>query len=264
MINGILWRLKLGTPWRDIPAQYGPWRTCHDRLTRWERDGTWLRILQHLQGEADALGNIDWHGAAIDSTHIRAHRSATGARTHCPKNDQRPRIEGEWLGHSRGGRTTKIHLCADGAARPLSIVLSEGQRADGPFLLPVLDAIRVPRPGPGRPRKRLTLVRVDRAYGAPKYRRQLGQRGTQCVCPEREDAKKWRLQRGSDGGRPPGFDRQAYKGRNVVERCINHLKDFRAIATRYDKRGRQYLAAVLLACVVMWLPQARLPPSVVK
>ncbi len=62
-----------------------------------------------------------------------------------------------------------------------------------------------------------------------------------------------RLAKGSKGGRPPAFDQQAYKGRNVIERCINRLKDFRAVATRYDKRGRNYLAGVLVASIILWL-----------
>ncbi|AWN22810.1 IS5 family transposase [Deinococcus irradiatisoli] len=253
VINGILWRIKLGAPWRDIPERYGPWRTCHDRLSRWERDNTWLRILQVLQGVADRQGQINWEGASIDSTHLRAHRSAVGARKQSLQNDSRAVIAGEWLGHSRGGRTTKLHLCADGNARPLSVVLSEGQRADGPFLLPVLKAIRVPRAAKGRPRSRPPVIRVDRAYGARVYRRLVQARGIRFVCPEREDAKRYRREKGTHGGRPPAFDPEAYKGRNVVERAVNRLKDFRAIATRYEKRGRNFMAVVLVACLVLWL-----------
>ena len=80
VLNGIVWRLRTGAPWRDVPERYGPWQTCYDRFVRWRRDGTWLRLLQTLQAQADARGEIDWDGAALDSTHIKAHRSATGAR----------------------------------------------------------------------------------------------------------------------------------------------------------------------------------------
>jgi transposase len=80
VLNGILWRLKTGAPWRDVPARYGPWQTCYDRFVRWSRNGTWQRILKLLQAKADASGQIDWEGAALDATHIKAHRSATGAR----------------------------------------------------------------------------------------------------------------------------------------------------------------------------------------
>jgi transposase len=80
VLNGIVWRLRTGAPWRDVPERYGPWQTCYDRFVRWRRDGTWLRLLQTLQSQADARGEIDWEGAALGSMHIKVHRSATWAR----------------------------------------------------------------------------------------------------------------------------------------------------------------------------------------
>lgn len=94
---------------------------------------------------------------------------------------------------------------------------------------------------------------MDRAYGAGVYRRALRARGIRCICPEREDARKARLKRGQHGGRPPRHDPEAYKERNLVERCINRLKDFRAVATRYEKRGWHFLSVVHIACIVLWL-----------
>jgi transposase len=120
-------------------------------------------------------------------------------------------------------------------------------------MAPVLNAIAVPRVGPGRPRKRSSCLRVDKAYGAHKSRQLLQGRGIRCICPERKDARKHRLKRGSRGGSPPSFNPDEYKGRNVVERAINRLKDFRAVATRYDKRGYNYLAVVTVATIVLWL-----------
>ena len=132
------------------------------------------------------------------------------------------------------------------------MVITAGQVADCTQLEPVLDAIHVPR-RQGRARKRPRSLRLDKAYGARKQRRILRRRGIRGICPEREDAKKHRRAKGSRGGRPPAFDAEAYKGRNVVERCVNRLKDFRAVATRYDKRGHNYLAGVLVASTILWL-----------
>ena len=253
VLNGILWRLRTGAPWRDVPARYGPWQTCHARLVNWSREGLWQEILTRLQAQAEEAGRIDWAGAALDAGHVRAQRSACGARKAPARAETRAAVADEWLGCSRGGRTSKIHLCVDGHGRPLSVGVTAGQRADVSQLGALLDAIAVPRRGPGRPRKRPTRPRVDRAYGARAPRRAIQRRGIQCICPERQDARAHRLARGARGGRPPAFDAEAYKGRNVVERAINRLKDFRAIATRYDKRGQNFLAGILVATILMWL-----------
>lgn len=79
VINGILWKLRTGAPWRDLPERYGPWQTCADRLYRWRRDGTWDRILAHVQTKSDAVGEIVWE-VSVDSRIARAHQHASGAR----------------------------------------------------------------------------------------------------------------------------------------------------------------------------------------
>jgi transposase len=89
VINGILWRLRTGAPWRDIPPRYGPWQTCYDRFVRWSRNGTWQRLLKIMQAAADASGRIDWDGAALDATHVKAQRSAAGARKTLPPSEKR-------------------------------------------------------------------------------------------------------------------------------------------------------------------------------
>ena len=80
VVNGILWRLRTGAPWRDLPSRYGPWQTCYDRFVRWRRDGTWDRLLAHVQTKSDAVGEVEWE-VSVDDTVVRAHQHAAGART---------------------------------------------------------------------------------------------------------------------------------------------------------------------------------------
>ncbi|GAA2767595.1 IS5 family transposase [Streptomyces paradoxus] len=160
---------------------------------------------------------------------------------------------GEGLGRSRGGFTTKLHLSADGRCRPLSLVVTPGQRAECTQFKPVLEKIRVPRLGTGRPRKKPDSLAADKAYSNGPCREYLRRRGIRHTIPEKTDSQAARQCKGSRGGRPPGFDEERYKKRNTVERAINRLKQSRAIATRYDKRGYVFLGIVTAAAVVIWL-----------
>jgi transposase len=112
--------------------------------------------------------------------------------------------------------------------------------------------IRVPRPGPGRPRTRPDQVSCDKAYSSQAIRSYLRRRGIRAVIPEPDDQKANRGRRGSRGGRPPAFDAIAYKQRNTVERCINRLKQWRGIAMRTDKLAIHYEAALHLASIFLW------------
>jgi transposase len=141
--------------------------------------------------------------------------------------------------------TTKIHLGCDGRGRPLSVVLTPGQRHDSTQLGPVLDAIAVPRPcGRGRPRKRPDHLVGDKGYSYAS------RRGIPHTIPQRSDQ---RARQAARPGRRLVFDRDRYRGRNVVERCFNRLKQFRAVATRYDKRAVNYRAMVVIASLLLWL-----------
>jgi transposase len=79
VINGILWKIRTGAPWRDLPERYGPWKTCHERLRRWTADGTWDRILAEVIVKDDSVGAVEWV-ISVDSTVVRAHQHAAGAR----------------------------------------------------------------------------------------------------------------------------------------------------------------------------------------
>ncbi|BCT74206.1 hypothetical protein SCMU_31070 [Sinomonas cyclohexanicum] len=159
---------------------------------------------------------------------------------------------GHGIGRSRGGLTTKIHHAVDGNGLPLAIVVTGGQRNDGAMLKRVLDDIRVPRAGGGRPRTRPAAVLADKAYGSGVNRRMLRARGIRAVIPEKSDQITSRKRKGSKGGRPPGFDADAYKDRNVVERSFALVKQWRGIATRYDKLAITYRAGAVLHAALIW------------
>ncbi|MFJ9952620.1 IS5 family transposase [Kitasatospora sp. NPDC091207] len=160
---------------------------------------------------------------------------------------------GEGLGRSRGGFTSKVHLSADGRCRPLSLVVTPGQRADRTRFEPELEKIRVPRTGPGRPRKTPDSVAADKAYSNGACRAYLRRRGIRHTIPGKADSQAARLREGSRGGCPPAFDEKQDKKRNTVERAINKLTHARAVATRYDKRGYVYLGTVTAAALVLRL-----------
>jgi len=157
------------------------------------------------------------------------------------------------VGRSRGGLSTKIHQLVDGKRRPLVITLTAGQAGDSPMLKWLLAELAVARPGCGRPRTRPDALLGDKAYSSRANRALLRCKRVKTVIPQRADEIGHRTRRGSAGGRPPGFDPVAYKGRNVVERSFNDHKQWRGIATRYDKLAAVYRGGVVLRAITIWL-----------
>lgn len=145
-----------------------------------------------------------------------------------------------------------MHLVADLRSRPVSRSITAGQRHDRIGYDTVMAGIRMPRRR-GRPRLRPARVLADKAYSVAAIRADLRRRGIAATIPERRDQSKNRLKRGSRGGRPPAFDADRYRQRNTVERAVSKLKQFRAVATRYDKRAFMYLATVDVAIIKIWL-----------
>jgi transposase len=270
VIDGVFFRTRAGCPWRDLPERFGNWKTVYHRHRRWSGDGTWEMILDRLRAGCDEAEGQAWTVAA-GATVVRAHQHAAGARRE-PPADVDParlapaalsapaRIRGcgelrnrEALGRSRGGLTTKIHVLADSGCRPLARVTSAGQRHDSLALVPLMDRLTVARRGPGRPRTRPGRVLGDKACSSTAIRAHLRRRRIKATIPEPADQARNRLRRGSKGGRPPAFDPAAYQQRNVVERAFCQLRQYRAVATRYDKRDFVWRGTVDVASIRIWL-----------
>jgi transposase len=232
ILNALIWLLATGAPWRDLPERYGPWRTVATRYYRWLHSGLWRRLMASMQREADAKGALDWDVHMIDGTNVRAHRHAAGARGGHPQA----------LGRSRGGFGSKLHLRCDRQGKPLVFVLTAGERNERTALPELMSRGAVRRSGSGRPKLRPRAVVGDRGYTGKPSRDHLRDRGIGATIPQVKTEKvrkrmDWRL----------------YRERNVVERLVGRLKEYRRIATRYDKLAESYLAFVQLAAIRLWL-----------
>jgi transposase len=179
ILNGILWVLNSGAPWRDLPRRYGPVGPVSSRFYRWRRLGVWQRVLEELQALADAEERVGWELHFLDSTVVRAHQHAPGAR----KAGREPGAEA--LGRSRGGFTTKIHLRCEGYGKPVTFALTGGQVHDSQQVTALTDRGAIRRIGRGRPRLRPAKLAGDKAYSS---RLALRKRGITPVIPTKSGA----------------------------------------------------------------------------
>nr|WP_244639445.1 IS5 family transposase [Aureimonas endophytica] len=218
VISGILHILKTGGRWRDVPPEYGPAKTIYNHYARWARHGVWQRIYAKVAAAGTVPDEL-----CLDSTHVKAHRSASGGKGG---------VQPQAVGVSRGGRTTKIHCLADACGRIVALALTPGNIADITMALPLLEAMR--------PAQRLI---ADKAYDADKLRTWLIERQIEPVIPGR-----------AARGVVYPLNRKAYRRRNVIERMFGRLKNWKRIATRYDRLAVNYLSAIaLIATVTQWL-----------
>lgn len=216
IISGILHVLRTGCRWRDCLRIYGPYTTVYNRFNRWSRSGIWSALFAALAGRRSPPRT-----AMIDSTAVRAHRCASGGRGGEPA---------QVVGRSRGGRGTKIHALVDVKGRPCVMILTGAQAAD----ITVADALIGAIPPSAS-------LLADKGYDADRLRGWLTERGTRPVIPSKANRRA-----------PLPFNERLYRKRNLIECMFCRLKDYRRIATRYDKLAANYLSSLCLAAALTW------------
>lgn len=223
-IEAIIWRHQNGARWRAIPAEHGPWWRAAQLFIRWAKLGAWQQLLEAAQKRGAELGM-----AFLDGTSIRAHHKAAGAPKQGGTSRQRDRREA--LGRSRGGFGTKACVVADGRGRAVAFALAPGQAHELPLAPGLLDRL---------PRVPLWVV-GDRGYSSNAFRELIWTRGARPAIPTRRNEAAVAC---------PDF---IYNNRNVVERLWARLKEWRAVATRYEKTATSFLGVLCLAATADWL-----------
>jgi transposase len=155
LLNGILWVLHTGAPWRDVPERYGPWQTVYDRFNRWRQDGSWAKVLTYLLDHLERHGRLGRHLWFVDASNIRASRAAAGAKKNPeappllagPKAAQLEEPADHALGYSRGGFGTKIHLLCEEHGIPLGIYVTPGQQHESTAFETLMERVLLPHRG---------------------------------------------------------------------------------------------------------------------
>lgn len=216
-VEGIFYRLRVGCPWRDLPAVFGKWNAVYKRFNAWSLQEKLMGIFRALVVEPD----LEW--VFIDGSILEAHQHSSGAA-----NEQETEI-----GKSVAGNTTKIHMAVDACGLPIHFSVTGGE---------VHDCKEAPAFVAKLPLADYTVA--DKGYDSESLRIQIREKGSVPVIPRKQNSTV-----GNED-----MDWCLYKYRHLVENVFARLKHFRAVATRYDKLKRNFESVIALACAFLWLP----------
>lgn len=215
-IEGILYRIRTGCPWRDLPAQFGLWNTIYRRFNLWAKKCVWQTVLKFFRQHIDS----EW--IFIDGSIVKAHQHSTGA------SGQNPQA----IGKSVAGNTTKIHLAVDSCGNPIDFILTGGEVRDSKAAADLIALL----PDSG-------AIISDRGYDSEALRALiLKGKKAKPVIPRKRNSKAGNHD----------MDWCLYRYRHLVENAFALLKQYLAIATRYNKLARNYAASLALTCCVRW------------
>lgn len=216
-IEGVLWRVRTGCPWRDLPDFFGPWKTIYNRFNEWSKAEIWNSLFVTVKTEIDT----EW--IFIDGTYVKAHQHCSGGKEE---------KEEKTIGLSRGGLTTKIHMVADSHGNPTSFKITSGSVHDSTVATCLLDEVADPE-----------NVIGDKGYDSEAIRAFIIRKGAVPHIPLRKRSKRSN----------PSFDAELYSHRHLIENLFARLKHFRGFATRFDKLTRNFASVVAISCMMIWL-----------
>ena len=213
VLNAIIWLLKSGARWRDLPVCYGNWNSIYHKFRQWCSQGLFERLLKIINSDADNTTLLE-----LDSTFCKVHQSACSG------------LKNQAIGSSRGGKNTKIHVLLNERMQLLKVILTGGQVHDSEKAIELFAGIKLAG-------KRIL---ADKAFGSEHIRDYLVRQNAGVCIPDKVNAKVKHT-----------FDSELYKQRNLVERFFQRIKNYRHIATRYVKLADCFLNFILLVSSVI-------------
>ena len=215
-MEGILYRMRTGCPWRDLPKKFGKWNTIYRRFLLWSRKGVTRQLFELMSKDNDS----EW--IFIDSSIVKAHQHSTGAS----------RLSDEHIGKSVAGNTTKIHLAVDSFGLPVNFDITGGEVHDSKAAENLLNKL-----------PKSEFIIADRGYDSQILRDIIKKRGSIPIIPRKRNSRI-----GNDD-----IDWHLYKLRHLVENAFARIKHYRAVSTRYDKLSMNYASVIALAFCMMWI-----------